>query len=284
MQFTYTTLQNNLITWANQQEDIYALILIGSRTSTTQPNDEFSDFDVILYTPNDKKYANQEQWLKELGPFWFSHLDHTHLGEPEQFAMYEGALKLDVLLTHIEEHASLQSCFDDSPHHMVLSQGFKVLLDKTDSKGNVHLPHLPVPKMVPNQIGFKNELSETLFAAIKVAQFIKRGEDEQFRANSILNGSLRRRLLIMLEWDAMARSTADTWYEGRFINQWADPYTRQYLPQIFGAYQLKELKLALQTFIQVYLRLASKVALTYSLEISDEEFGPVINWLITNMV
>lgn len=283
MHFTYNDLEANLINWAKNQEDIYAILLIGSRARTFRPHDECSDLDIILYTPNDKKYANQDQWLRELGPFWCSHLDHTHLGEPEQFAIYEEAIKLDVLLTHIDHSSSLQSCFDDSPHHMVLKQGFKVLLDKTSSQGEVHLPHLPTPDTSPNQIGFKNEISETLFAAIKATRFLKRGDPDQFRASSILSGSMRRHLLVMLEWEAMSQSTQPTWYDGRFINEWADPDTVRLFPQIFGAYHIHDQKLALQTFIQVYLNLIKKVSQGFNLTIPETEIFPIIAWLMDNL-
>lgn len=283
MGFSYQHLKENLVTWAEQQLDVYAIILVGSRARINIPADEHSDLDVIMYTTHPKDYAHQSEWLKNLGPFWCSHLDHTGLGEPEQFALYDGALKLDVLLTPIHPSANLQSCLDDSPHHVVLARGFEVLLDKTSSECDVNLPNLPDPITIPNQAGFDSEISETAFLTTKITRFLERGD--QFRAHGLLMGSLRRRLLIMLEWEAQSRiGIKDIWYDGRFISEWGDPETIQLLPEILGVYEIEDQKNAIKTFILVYLKLAQKVGTAFNLEVPQHKITPIVNWITDHLV
>jgi hypothetical protein len=44
----YNRLSENLVSWAQAQDDIGAAILIGSRARSDHPADEWSDLDVLL--------------------------------------------------------------------------------------------------------------------------------------------------------------------------------------------------------------------------------------------
>jgi aminoglycoside 6-adenylyltransferase len=66
----------------------------------------------------------------------------------------------------------------------------------------------------------------------------------------------------MMEWHARATHDweYDTWYGGRFIEEWTDLQTRNALPGLFAFYDVTDSWRALLTTMELYRRLATETA------------------------
>ncbi len=275
-EFNYNNLQDNLISWVTFEENVRALLLVGSRARSQPQHDKYSDLDTILFCLNPRLYVESNSWLRSLGPFWFSYLETD--GEPEQYALYDGYIKIDVMLISIASTESLQSRLNPFIYDQVLQRGFKVLVDKTASQSQVIIDERKNEHKYPDQKIFENHLYQGLLRVTTCARYLQR--NDLWRANDLLNGTLRNNLLTLMEWEALANHpTTDTWYKGRFINQWGNKEIISRFPKMFGVYHKEEQQLALITFMQVFSRLAEKIAAFYHLTFPEEDIRRIIEYL-----
>jgi aminoglycoside 6-adenylyltransferase len=72
---------------------------------------------------------------------------------------------------------------------------------------------------------------------------------------------LKQQLLTLLEWHAAVRQDGrDIWYDGRFLNEWADREALADLPSTFAAYSAEDLQRALLATLALFRRLANDTA------------------------
>jgi len=277
-QFNYIDLQNNLVDWAEEEDNVRALLLVGSRSRKVPPPDQFSDLDTILFCLNPTEFVESNDWLRNLGPFWFNYVDQPKYKEPEQFALYNGAVKIDVMIIKISESENLQSRLDIFPFQDVLQRGFKVLVDKTDSHSQIIIPKDKNKGMLPGQAEFDNQIHHGLLLAIKFIRYFER--NDLWRANDSLNNDLRNNLLVLLEWEAIAANpNKDIWYDGRFIDQWGNPEVVSLFPQIFSGYQKENQRTGLKLFLQIYYELAVKIAEKLELDVPEKDFKRIFRYI-----
>ena len=58
--FDYSDLQNNLVAWAEGEDNVRALLLVGSRARTAPLPDQYSDLDTILFCLHPTAYVEFE--------------------------------------------------------------------------------------------------------------------------------------------------------------------------------------------------------------------------------
>jgi aminoglycoside 6-adenylyltransferase len=85
----------------------------------------------------------------------------------------------------------------------------------------------------------------------------------------------------MLEWHArlVYEPNSDTWYEGRFVEAWADPDALAALPKSFAAYNQDDLRRALLATITLYDRLASETAAVLRVQYPLSKHDDLRAWL-----
>ncbi len=88
--------------WADAQQDISALVQIGSRVQPGAPVDAWSDFDYQLITSTPKKYSSGS-FVTAIGSCWTYGVAHAFGGVTKVSAVYSDALEADfVILKTIE--------------------------------------------------------------------------------------------------------------------------------------------------------------------------------------
>ena len=96
-------------------------------------------------------------------------------------------------------------------------------------------------------------------AAVYVAKQIRRRElwIVKFR-----DWTMKEGLLKMIEWHARANQgwDYDTWHDGRFMLEWADPETQEGLYQVFGGFDTVDCWHALLSSMDLFRRLAQETA------------------------
>jgi hypothetical protein len=75
---------------------------------------------------------------------------------------------------------------------------------------------------------------------------------------------MRRCLLRMIEWQAQAQER-DTWYSGRYMEQWADARVIAALPQMFAQFDRESLSHALRSMLDLMRVLGTETAARFDL-------------------
>lgn len=250
---TYTILEQRISAWAAAQPPVRAVLSVGSRARGSA--DSYSDLDIIILTSNRNIYAVSPVWLGEFGEILVTYSEPTGLGDPEWYAVYEGGLKLDAVLIQVDDPSlELDELMQPLPYQDVFRRGFSVLFDRSGAARRSP-PQPFVPEAPPTEAAFANTVSGLLMASLTVAKFIARGD--YWRAQGWFAQDLRVHLLAMIRWHAHGK---DTWYGGRFIEQWADPRALAALPQAFPAYERDSLQAALLSIMETFRWLGEETA------------------------
>ncbi len=248
---TYEQLEARLTAWAQTQPAIRAVIVVGSRARGTA--DRWSDLDAVIFTSDADRYAADPGWLGEFGEVWLTYREDHEDGPCEWYALYAGGLKLDAMLFGIEDSSlELDAVLAEFPYQEVLARGTVVLFDCLGSPRRIAPKPIPLPAP-PTRAEFDNMVNGFLLASATTAKFIARGDF--WRAQHWFAADLRVHLLTVIRWHAYGQ---DTWYAGRFLNQWADPRALALIPQTFARYERDSLQAALLASLDLFRLLAKK--------------------------
>ncbi|HVU09878.1 MAG TPA: aminoglycoside 6-adenylyltransferase [Phototrophicaceae bacterium] len=265
---TYEELAARVVTWAQTQPAIRAVINVGSRARAEYPADRWSDLDLIVFTTDRPHYAADPAWLHKFGTIWVTYQEATAPGDAEWYVVYEGGLKLDVILLQVDHPAlALADLLPRYPYQEAFARGIKVLYDQQGSARTISAqPH--TPDAPPSAAEFDHVISGFLMAAVTTAKFITRGDF--YRAQRWFASDLHVHLLTMIRWHALGR---DRWYGARFIEQWADPRVLAALPQTFALYERASLQTALLAILDLFwligMESAARFDLTYPTDTHD---------------
>jgi aminoglycoside 6-adenylyltransferase len=251
-------------------------LVVGSYARDHHPADEWSDVDLLLFTTNPSLYASRSDWLTQLGDVWLTQLNVTGWGDPEWFVVYDGGLKVDIVLAPINDHLSVsEACL---PYLAVVQRGAKVLFDKQAPEAKLELGEAVISPP-PSKESFRGAINNTWLAALRAAKFLRRGD--LWRAKQTCDCELKQRLLLMLEWHARAQHGAqhDTWHDGRYLSEWADPAAVAALPQTFALYAPADLWRALFVTLDVFRRLARETAARFNYPYPDDVDAYFMAWL-----
>jgi aminoglycoside 6-adenylyltransferase len=263
----YQRLEYHFAEWALTQPAIQAVIVVGSRARSDHPADEWPDLDLVVLTSAAASYWHDSTWLNTFGAVQVAAFNSFGANDREWIVLYGDGCKIDVACLSIDLAATptLQALLDAFPYPVVLQHGVRVLVDKTGTSTELHLPKVDAPQP-PTQAEFTALINRMLLDAVKTAKFIRR--HDLWRAKRVCDGDLKQHLLTMLEWHAAAQSDQrDIWYDGRFLNDWADPQALTELPATFAVYEAADLRRALFATLDHFRRLAHDVA--YQLGYSD---------------
>jgi aminoglycoside 6-adenylyltransferase len=143
----------------------------------------------------------------------------------------------------------------------VIRRGMRFVLDKDGLAAGLELPpdERPAPQP-PTQERFLNLVNDFWYHAVWVAKKLRRGE--LWTAQMCCDGYMKRLLLTMIEWHAGAASgwSADTWHNGRFLEQWADPRAVDGLRGAFAHYDTADVWRALLASMDMFRWLATETA------------------------
>lgn len=118
-----------------------------------------------------------------------------------------------------------------------------------------------------------------LLAGLKAAKFIRRGD--LWRAHSLLDTEMRSHLLTLITWHARARfgPKHDTWYNGRYLETWADPRVLAALPATYSRFAAAETWQALLAMLILYRWLAEETADLSHLDFPHHAAEQTLAWI-----
>ncbi len=245
---TYEELETRISTWAADQPAIRAIIVIGSRARGSA--DQWSDLDLLIFSTDQALYAADPSWTSSFGRVLLNYMEPTSTGDPEWYVLYEGGLKIDAVIMPVADATvALETMVQAFDHWDAFRRGATVLYDR-DGSPRKFAPKPPKSHPAPTAAEFANVVSGVRLAAVTVAKFVARGDF--WRAQRWFANDLHVHLLKLIEWQAQAAAQErDTWYAGRFLDQWADPRAVAALPGVFPQFERASLEAALLALLDL---------------------------------
>ncbi|HTW06401.1 MAG TPA: aminoglycoside 6-adenylyltransferase [Acidimicrobiales bacterium] len=236
---------SKVVAWANTEENIRLVVLVGSVGRGDADVDELSDLDLQLYVTDPERLLADPTWHRRFGevlvvenlpnPGWY----------PTRLCYYVDA-KIDFILTPVGDIGV--DTYDEP---------FRVLLDKDHA--SERLPLAPPRHSLPSEPEFSECVNWFYAAAIMGARCVAR--DEPWLAKN-RDADAKQELLKMIVWDHRARygPDYDTWFLGKHLDQWMDADVREALDRCWGAFPVADARAALIATVELYERLACRTA------------------------
>jgi aminoglycoside 6-adenylyltransferase len=264
----YEKLIESFVVWAEKETAISSAVVIGSRARTDHPADQWADLDVIVVTHDPGRLLMQTDWLETIGKPVLTFIEGTSNGdEKERRVLFDNGLDADFSIIPFDKIEMMlkPEFFGQVAGELgnVFGRGIRVLLDKegqVDRLGELVNRYQPPPHKPPREENFLQVVQDFWYHTVWTARHLRRGE--LWWGGSGLNGRLRELLFVMLEWQAHAvqGSDHDTWFRGRFLEEWADPRAVHELRGVFSHYDEEDTWQSLLAMMNLFRWLAVETA------------------------
>jgi aminoglycoside 6-adenylyltransferase len=282
--------------WAETRSDIRAAILAGSRARIGHSADEWSDLDIIVMTTDPEHYLSTSDWINNFGKTLLTFIDTSSASNDKlRVVLYEGMLDVDFCIVPCEGMQKSAQWIDKTIKANsdrkaldwiwnVYGRGVRVLIDKDGITPAFCKVAASVKKPAPprpTRDEFLEVVNDFFYHAVFTAKHLRRGE--LWWTVTHLNCRLQHTLLQMIEWHALAEHgwKHDTWFLGRFLEEWATPKTVKSLHETFAQYNEESVKRALLAAIELFRSLALETAIKLSYQYPKGTDKNVAEWIRT---
>jgi aminoglycoside 6-adenylyltransferase len=260
-------LLQRIVSWTEADGGLQACLLLGSRARSDRPADQWSDTDLIVVLDDPDAFLSDPSWPARFGTVAVTFLEETMLSLRERRVLYADGTDLDVVPMTRErmlEHL-------DNPHALLaLGRGHRTLVDKIGIFGDL-ADRIAAAEaaatsalQAPQPAEFANLVNDFWYHAVWTARKLRRGE--LWVARSCLDGHMKRLLLRVIEWRAdRTGARSDHWFDGRFLEHWAEPSTLAELGNSFAHYDPADVSRALAATMDLFRRLATDLAVRLEL-------------------
>jgi aminoglycoside 6-adenylyltransferase len=194
---------DRIVSWATARSDVEAVVLTGSRARPGSVPDEFSDYDIELYTTDRDAYRRRE-WVAELGPVWVCLSLEDEYNDPSQLVFYEGGVKVDFMAHTVDELDARIAAGELNP---LYQRGYRVLVDRNGRAARLRAPEGRSPvRARPTEEEFLATTTEFWFEAMHIPRYLLRNELWLVKSR---DWTMKRMLLRMIEWHALAAHGGD---------------------------------------------------------------------------
>jgi aminoglycoside 6-adenylyltransferase len=258
-------LEPQITAWAEQEDGIRAVAVVGSKARAEVPADEWSDLDVVIISEDPPAILDRDDWARAFGPVKLTFLEPTALQNGwERRVLYEDGTDVDFSVVPL-------AVVDEQDAIGVAARGIRILVDKDgELTRRVSGFEPPPPPAPPDQDALRELVSDFYYHALWAARKLARGE--VFTAKRCSDGYLDWILVRILEWHARARDpSVDTWHAGRFLERWADPQAVADLGETYSRYDAADVERALYARMEFFRRYARETAELLGLEYPADE-------------
>lgn len=251
----YTTIKNNLLELAKNDDNIKAIVAIGSSTRNSVKADEYSDLDIIIATEDTYSWLYGDM-PEKLGDIKISFVEPTLGGGKERRVLFDGALDVDMI---VFTSTQFETAIKEGVASWVCNRGYVVLYDAMEFEKLLE-------EHVSTEIGhtdlsedeFINMVNDFYFHTIWSSKKILRGE--LWSAKMCIDAYLKHHLLKMMEMYSANRYNVDVWHDGRFLDKWVDDEIKNELKNCFAHYERDDMISALLATLKLFKRLAKAVS------------------------
>ena len=263
-----------VVSWANGEDAIRAVVITGSLARGDGSTDDFSDLDVQIIATDYARYIADDSWLDKLGEVWIRFPLYEDV--PYRLVWFADATKVDFQFMAVEMIRQIIESRQLSDEYL---RGYLVALDKDDLYRD--LP--PSPRIFPQPANPSAEqveavINEFWFEAIHVAQFIRRRE---FWVVKFRDWTMKCDLLQLLEWHARATSEepVNTWLLGKRMREWTDAKTYDSVREIWSGWEAKALWQALRKQIELFDKLSSELSVALGFRYDADIYRKIDNYI-----
>lgn len=270
----YQSLFQKVKALAEKSENIRAVFLIGSCAREIESADAYSDIDFVVIANDIDRYITGKDWIEALGNPLFVWTDH----EPgwaswDRRVLFDDFLESDFVLFSVSQLEQEWLCrFIAS----MLTASYETVVDKDDTV-SLFSPFICSDISEISNEKILNEINDFFFHCNWIKKKIDRGA--LFVAHKCLNEHMKNKLLFMIECSAKARNGPgyNTWFEGRFIEKWADPEILERLEDCFGPYHRGAMLTALKNQIYLYKSLSESLCNSKGLDFPAEAVQKILD-------
>jgi aminoglycoside 6-adenylyltransferase len=290
----YEELIERFCRWAETRSDIRAAYVLGSKARVNHSADEWSDVDIVVVTTTPEIYLSTFDWISNFGKPLLTFIDTSTASDDKLRAvLYEGMLEVDFAPLNYEDIRKSAQWVDQTIKAGVdqdalawiwnlYGRGVRVLIDKDGISNTFSAVATSVKKPSPPQPTpdeFLEVVNEFFYHAVYTAKHLRRGE--LWWTVTHLDCRLQRPLLRMIEWHALVEHgwKHDTWFLGRFLEDWAMPKAVKGLRETFAQYDEENVKHALLAAIEVFHSLALETAIKLNYSYPKETGKNVTEWI-----
>lgn len=251
----YADIKTALCAQAEKDDDIRAVIAIGSSVRKDVPADDFSDLDLMIVTRKPEVWHTGEYPAK-LGRVSISFIEPTLGGGMERRCIYDEDRDVDMLIFTPE---LFDKALKKGEAAWVMNRGYSLLCDK-DRLADI------IPQYVRTEVthplmdaqSFYNMVNDFYFHNIWACKKLRRGE--LWSAKMCIDGYLKELLLRMAEQYMLCSGDCDVWHDGRFFDKWADSRVLDEVKNCFAHYDTADCKSALVSTHRLFKKLAASTA------------------------
>ena len=285
----YEQLVERFVRWAETCSDIRAAVVIGSRARVNHPADEWADLDIMVITTNPERYILTSDWIENVGNPLLTFVEPTSTGDDmERRVLFKGMLDVDFAI--IPKRRAQQLLQGGVPPETaaqisnVFGRGMRVILDKDGMAAKLRKTISSIETTTPRpptQHEFLEVVNDFIYHAVFTTKHLQRGE--LWWTVTCLDCYMQRLLLRMIEWHARVTHcwNYDTWFRGRFLEEWAHPQALKELRSAFAHYDEEDVKRALLAAMELFRWMAMETAEKLGYSYPTKADNQVTKWIRT---
>lgn len=259
----YYEFKQKLLALCETEQEIKAVILIGSQARDRYKADEYSDIDLIIACTRPQKMLYEDALIGKLGKPVYSFVEDTIAGEKERRILFDGSLDADMIILNDDR---LKSHLKSHLIEEIMNRGYKLLFDRSGIAGYLDMVSV-IKKMSyipPLEEEFRNLANDFMFHTVWAEKKIRRGE--LWTAIMCINGYLKSKLLTVIEMyeHGVHGNSYDTWHCGRMLEQWSEEFVTEKLSKCFAHYDPDDLLTALENTRRLFITLCRQCAAEYN--------------------
>ncbi len=251
----YSDIKRRILDIANTDNNIKAIIAIGSTTRSENKADEYSDLDLLIATDD------TESWLygdipEMLGDVKISFIEISLGGAKERRVLYQNSLDVDMIAFTPEQFTN---AIKDGIAEWVCNRGYSILYDIMDFESllSKNVSH-EINHNTMSENEYINMVNDFCFHIVWASKKILRGE--LWTAKMCIDTYLKNHLLKMIEMYSVCKYNSDVWHDGRFLDRWADMKIKTSLPKCFAHYDKADMISALFETNKLFAQLSKETA------------------------
>lgn len=261
----YYEIKRKILEYSNKDDDIKAVVAIGSSTRKEVKADEFSDLDLFIVANDPEKWYSGE-YPKYFGKVIISFIEPTLGGGRERRCIYDDDKDVDMLIFTPED---FERIVKEGIAGWVMNRGYEVLYDSINCtellKNHIKLEH---PNPAISEEEFINTVNNFYFHDIWSSKKIKRGE--LWSAKMCVDSFMKNHLLRMIELYRYKSEGVDVWHEGRFLEKWAGDEILKQLEMCFAHYDKEDVQQALIASHKLFKEITEKLAKIEGFQYPDQ--------------
>ena len=257
----YIQIKSKILEYAESDEDIKAIVAIGSTTRSEVKADEYSDLDLFVVTANTEPWFSGE-YPKRFGNVSISFIEDTLGGGKERRCIYDEDKDVDMIVLTPEQ---FEAAIKEGVAQWVMNRGYAVLYDSMDFTSLLEkYITISVTAPVMSEDEFSNIVNDFYFHNIWAYKKLKRGEI--WSAKISVDSYLKNYLLRMIELYRSKVAGLDVWHDGRFFDSWAGDEILSEISECFAHYDKDDIRKALIKTHELFARITKELAETLGYE------------------